>query len=234
MTRMATTNSMGVPWPTFSMAVPEATRWSATTAKRQPTSKATITSTAKTEATSCTGGGAGNDNLWGHMATSQAYRDRAVERKVETKDNGVTKYKSVFTQASYTEAAGADDILFGGAGDDWLTGDPGQYRCSSATANGLGQPDTRLTPSPLYLAQGLNSDESTAACRALFRPPLDADAATSIRQALQRGMPVEDDRFLERACANAGIRSSFGNRGRPAVEPLSKVVQINGNADFGF
>ena len=80
-------------------------------------------------------GGAGNDNLWGDMATSQVYRDWGVERNVETKGTGVTEYKSVFTQAWYTEAAGADDLLFGGSGDDWLTGGGGDDFIDGGTDN---------------------------------------------------------------------------------------------------
>ena len=76
-----------------------------------------------------------------------------------------------------------------------MVADPGQYRWSSYRANGLGQPDARLTPHPSYLAQGRSADERAHAYRALFRPHLDAEAAVDIRQALQRGMPVGQDRF---------------------------------------
>jgi len=115
-----------------------------------------------------------------------------------------------------------------------MVADPGQYRWSSYRANGLGQPDARLTPHPLYLAQGLNSDERTATYRVLFRPQLDADAATSIRQALQLGMPVGDDRFAERVCATASIRRNAGKRGRPPAEATTERRPIVEQADFGF
>ncbi len=57
-----------------------------------------------------------------------------------------------------------------------MVADPGGYRWSSYRANGLAQPDARLTPHPLYL--GLDTDAASRCLtyRALFRPQLDADA----------------------------------------------------------
>ena len=112
--------------------------------------------------------------------------------------------------------------------------DPGQYRWSSYRANGLGQPDARLTPHLLYLAQGRGADERVQAYRALFRPHLDAEAAVDIRQALQLGMPVGQDRFAELVCARAGIRFNSGKRGRPAGKAKDEMSPIAGQGDFGF
>ena len=47
--------------------------------------------------------------------------------------------------------------------------DPGQYRWSSYRHNGLGQPDPRITPHPLYLAIDRNDADRQSAYRALFR-----------------------------------------------------------------
>ena len=44
-----------------------------------------------------------------------------------------------------------------------MVADPGQYRWSSYRANGLGLPDARLTPHPLYLAQGSSAEERAQA-----------------------------------------------------------------------
>jgi len=112
--------------------------------------------------------------------------------------------------------------------------DPGQYRWSSYRANGLGQHDARLTPHPLYLAQGNGADERAQAYRALFRPHLDAEAAVDIRQALQLGMPIGQDRFAELVCATAGIRFNSGKRGRPKGKPQDEAAPMAGQADFGF
>ena len=112
--------------------------------------------------------------------------------------------------------------------------DPSQYRWSSYRANGLGQPDARVTPHTLYLAQGKTTEERTAAYRSLFRPQLDAEAAADIRQALQLGMPVGNDRFAEAICAKAGIRRNSGKRGRPAGEVAGCPARPRGQEDFGF
>ncbi len=115
-----------------------------------------------------------------------------------------------------------------------MVADPGQYRWSSYRANGLGLTDTRLTPHPLYLAQGSGADERAQAYRALFRPHLDAEAAVDIRQALQLGMPVGQGRFAELVCATAGIRFNSGKRGRPEGKPKDEVAPLAGQQDFGF
>ena len=112
--------------------------------------------------------------------------------------------------------------------------DPGQYRWSSYRANGLGVPDSRLTPHTLYLAQGGSGEERLTACRSLLRPHLDADTAADIRRALRLGMPVGQGRFAELVCAKAGIRFNSGQRGRPMSETPSDVSQIEKQADFGF
>ena len=115
-----------------------------------------------------------------------------------------------------------------------MVADPRQYRWSSYRANGIGLPDARLTPHPLYLAQGRCADERAQAYRALFRPHLDAEAAVDIRQALQLGMPVGRDRFAELVCATAGIRFNSGKRGRPECKPQDEVAPMAGQKDFGF
>lgn len=112
--------------------------------------------------------------------------------------------------------------------------DPGQHRWSSYRANGLGLPDARLTPHPLYLAQGRDPLERAQTYRALFRPHLDAEAAIDIRQALQLGMPVGRDRFAESICATVGVRFNSGKRGRPEGAPQDGPERIDGQRDFGF
>lgn len=112
--------------------------------------------------------------------------------------------------------------------------DPSQYRWSSYRANGLGQPDARVTPHSLYLAQGQDSAERTQTYRALFRPELDAEAVADIRQALQLGMPVGENRFAELACAKAGVRFNSGKRGRPEGKPKEASLAATAQGDLGF
>ncbi len=71
-----------------------------------------------------------------------------------------------------------------------MVADPGQYRWSSYQANGLDQDKPKLTPHSVYLALGRNCDACSASYCALFRPQLDAEAVSDIREALSLGMPL--------------------------------------------
>lgn len=110
---------------------------------------------------------------------------------------------------------------------DAMLADPGSDRWSSDRANGLAQPDARLTPHPLYL--GLDADVASRchACRALFRPQLDDDAASEVREAMKLGMPLGSERFGEAICARLGMRRNTGKRGREAGDERESLpVQI--------
>lgn len=93
-----------------------------------------------------------------------------------------------------------------------------------------------MIPHSLYLGLGKDGHERCLAYRELFRPELDAEAATDIRQALQLGMPVGNHRFAEAICAQLGIRHNSGKRGRPDTvrEAANLLPQMLGQKDFGF
>ncbi|MDP3515100.1 MAG: transposase [Sulfuritalea sp.] len=123
------------------------------------------------------------------------------------------RYKSSVVQAeSYLPACMRDIEL--NPVRTAMVADPGGYRWSSYRANGLGQLDTRLTPHSAYLGLDVGFASCCAAYRALFRPQLDADAASDVRQALRLGMPLGSERFAEAICARLGIRRNTGKRGR--------------------
>lgn len=104
--------------------------------------------------------------------------------------------------------------------------DPAHYRWSSYRANGLGQPDTRLTPHELYRALGPNEQERQAAYRALFRAHLDRDAIDDIRLALNQNQPLGNERFYAKIEQMTGIRRETKPRGRPRVKsPLGESMQ---------
>lgn len=93
--------------------------------------------------------------------------------------------------------------------------DPSQYRWSSYRHNGLGQPDPRITPHPLYLAIERNDTDRQTAYRALFRSELDEEALGDIRLALSQGQPLGHGRFSDRIYAAAGVRRTQKRPGRP-------------------
>lgn len=100
-----------------------------------------------------------------------------------------------------------------------MVDDPAHYRWSSYRSNGLGQPDPRLTPHPLYLALGRNDKERQAAYRALFLGHLDRAAIDDIRLALNQSQPVGNSRFHAEIEQMTGIRREAKPRGRPRIRP---------------
>lgn len=115
-----------------------------------------------------------------------------------------------------------------------MVADPGGYCWSSYRANGLGQPDARLTPHSRYLGLDVEPAPRCQTYRALFRQQLDAEAASDIREALKLGMPLGSERFSETICARLGIRRNTGKRGRaPGDERESLPAQIE-QQEFGF
>ncbi|MBK7764912.1 MAG: transposase [Sulfuritalea sp.] len=84
----------------------------------------------------------------------------------------------------------------------------------------------------------LSLDVEPASCRdayrALFRPQLDADPASDVRETLKLGMPQGSERFAEAVCARLGIRRNTGKRGRaPGAERKSESALIE-QQEFGF
>ena len=72
------------------------------------------------------------------------------------------RYKSSLAQAETYLLACYRYIELNPVRADMVT-DPSQYRWSSYRATGLGLPDARLTPHPLYLAQGGGAEERAQA-----------------------------------------------------------------------
>jgi hypothetical protein len=68
----------------------------------------------------------------------------------------------------------------------------------------------------------------------LFRPQLDAEAASDVREALRLGMPLGSERFAEAICIRLGIRRNTGKRRRaPDKESATRPVSIE-QQGFGF
>lgn len=110
--------------------------------------------------------------------------------------------------------------------------DPGHYRWSSYRHNGLGQPDERINPHPLYRAVEQQTEARLSAYRALFRSELDDEAKSDIRLALSQSQPLGDDRFAERICAMVGVRRTRAQRGRPSK--ATTEGDMKDKTGFGF
>lgn len=100
-----------------------------------------------------------------------------------------------------------------------MVADPGEYRWTSYRRNGLGEPNDRIADHPLYLALGRSEEDRRAAYRALFRPHLEEAAFDDIRQAVQRGLPLGNDRFREQAEAALGRGVGLRRQGRAEGAP---------------
>jgi putative transposase len=94
-----------------------------------------------------------------------------------------------------------------------MVDDPAHYRWTSYRANGLGQPDTRLTPHSLYLALGRTDKDRQAAYRALFRAHLDRAAIEDIRLALTQSQPLGNARFYAKIESMTGVRRGLKGPG---------------------
>ena len=96
-----------------------------------------------------------------------------------------------------------------------MVGDPAHYRWSSYRANGLGQPEPRLVPHPVYSDIASDIGERQATYRQYFRPELDDEAIADIRLALNQSLPLGNSRFHEQIARSVGERREARPRGRP-------------------
>lgn len=111
-----------------------------------------------------------------------------------------------------------------------MVADPAQYRWSSYRSNALGEPDTRITPHPVFLALGAAEPNRQQAYRALFRPHLDNAALDDIRLALNQNQPLGSERFLAQIEQITGVRREAKPRGRPVKD---KEIGNMGNESQG-
>lgn len=84
-------------------------------------------------------------------------------------------------------------------------------------------------------APGYKTGACSATSQARFRPELDAAAVGDIRQALQLGMLIGNERFAETICGRVGVRHNSGKRGRPNGPANEASAQpITSQQDFEF
>ena len=112
--------------------------------------------------------------------------------------------------------------------------DPAHYRWTSYRANGLGQPDPRLTPHALYLALGRSEKERQLQYRGLFRAHTDRAAIDDIRLALNQSQPLGNARFYAKIERMTGQRREARPRGRPRAQEREKDVIAPGQLGLKF
>ncbi len=114
-----------------------------------------------------------------------------------------------------------------------MVADPGEYAWSSYRSNGLGQINDHLAPHPLYLSIDREREARLAGYRSLFRSELDDAAVNDIRQAVVQGVPLGNERFMEKICAMSGVRQRQAKRGRPE-KPKDGLAQSVAQTGFAF
>jgi len=91
-----------------------------------------------------------------------------------------------------------------------MVGDPSEYAWSSYRCNGLGV-ETRLCKAhPEYLRLGKTCEERTSNYRALFRAHVDGELLKNVRDSVNKGLALGNERFKQE------IELLYGRRVRPA------------------
>ncbi len=101
---------------------------------------------------------------------------------------------------------------------------PGGYRWSSYAHNAEGESDHLLTEHPEYLKLGAAEEERRLAYRDLSANETSGETLQELRDCLQTGTPLGNDRFREQIEAVLGRRVGKSRRGRPK-KPLVETEQ---------
>lgn len=96
-----------------------------------------------------------------------------------------------------------------------MVNDPAEYRWSSYRCNAFGRQSKLHTPHDEYLALGGTDTERQAAYRDLFRAHVESTVIAEIRDAVNQGLVLGNDRFKDEVEANLDRSVRPGKSGRP-------------------
>ncbi len=99
-----------------------------------------------------------------------------------------------------------------------MVSQPDDYSWSSYGCNALGKESDLRTPHELYLALGRTKNKRMERYRALFEAHVDGVLLDEIRQSLNKGLALGNDRFTRQIEELTGQRVTPGKRGRPKKE----------------
>lgn len=94
-----------------------------------------------------------------------------------------------------------------------LVADPADYMWSSYPAHALGRKPAMWKPHAEYLALGATAHARRSTWRQFFAEPLSAQIITDIRNALNTGLVLGNDRFRREVEALTGVRQHHLKRG---------------------
>src|SRR5690554_6734 len=95
--------------------------------------------------------------------------------------------------------------------------DPGDYVWSSYQCNALGKTSELCSPHPEYPSLGREAGERQHRYRALFRHHVEAEVIDEIRQSVNKGLVLGNDRFKDEIEQLTGRRARPAKMGRPVL-----------------
>lgn len=99
-----------------------------------------------------------------------------------------------------------------------MVADPVDYSWSSYQAHAFGKQMALWKPHQEYFALGDTEEARQAAYRQFFAEQMSGDVVTDIRDALNTGLVLGDDRFREQVAELTGVRQHHLKRGPRKVE----------------
>jgi len=90
---------------------------------------------------------------------------------------------------------------------------PVDYRWSSIHSNAFAKKATLWVPHPTYNLLGKSHIERAMRYRAMFERQIEAKALLQIRQTLNQGMVLGDNRFIKQIQMLSGVRTQLMKRG---------------------
>lgn len=96
--------------------------------------------------------------------------------------------------------------------------DPGDYMWSSYPCHGLGKQRELCSPHEEYFRLAKDTVERQRIYRELFSSYVEGEMLDDIRKALNRGLVLGNDRFVEEVETLYKYRARPGERGRPRIE----------------
>lgn len=118
-----------------------------------------------------------------------------------------------------------------------MVDDRADYPWSSYAADALGKDNSLLDPYPLYSALGANNAARQAAYRELFATEIEAEKLRRLRDCLQTGTPLGNDRFRDQIEQALNVRVGHSTRDRPKKPPTEKASdegQVDRDIDEGI
>ena len=104
-----------------------------------------------------------------------------------------------------------------------MVDDPSDYNWSSYAINALGVESKLQTPHPEYLALGKSNNERLRNYRDLFNAHVETDRLKEIRENINKGLALGNERFTSQIEALTKQRVTARKPGRPRKENIAEA-----------